>query len=127
MTDGLEALQQAEAKARAAVGRWPSDEPPEWWAQYAHLLDAYAEAVRATERVRAAALAEDIGRILEEARRRVAPLVAREREAENIGSIMDFRMKGWSREGTFSWLVERSNALGEVDAALAAYQGGGKR
>ena len=56
MTDGLEALQQAEAKARAAVGRWPSDEPPEWWAQYAHLLDAYAEAVRATERARAAAL-----------------------------------------------------------------------
>lgn len=60
MTDGLEALQQAEVKARAAVGRWPSDEPPEWWAQYAHLLDAYAEAVRATERARAAALVEGI-------------------------------------------------------------------
>lgn len=30
MIDGLEELQQAEAKARAAVGRWPSDEPPEW-------------------------------------------------------------------------------------------------
>lgn len=43
MTDELKELQQAEAKARAAVGRWPSDEPPEWWAQYASVIWVSAE------------------------------------------------------------------------------------
>ncbi len=63
-----------------------------------------------------AEVAAKVARILEESRKRVQPLVDRERKTENIGGLMDFRMKGWSIEGTFSWLVERSNALGEIEA-----------
>lgn len=61
---------------------------------------------------------QKVARILAEVNARTAAIAAKQRETENIRGLMDFRMKGWSPQGTFTWLVERSKALSEIESVL---------
>jgi len=63
--------------------------------------------------------APEITKILMDAQEKVRPIVEHERQGENVGDLMDFRMKGLGPAETFEWLRQRSNRLIEVEAELA--------
>lgn len=111
MTDGLEALQQAEAEALGRVIETRLDDD-----DHDDALIAFAIAVRATERARAAALVEAAQRFkaANEALTRL-----HEREAVDATNT-DAEWAGLVADAWF----EHDRARDALYAALAAYQGG---
>lgn len=57
--------------------------------------------------------------ILKQAQEKVKPIVEHEAQGENVGDLMDFRMKGMGPAETFEWLRQRSNRLDEAESVAS--------